>query len=60
MLPDSSGKIRHFKRYTDLSHEGNEVAFGTIGDASTAEGHFFETINAAGSIADSGRNGRLG
>ncbi len=27
---------------------GNEVAFGTIGDASTSEGVFFETINAAG------------
>ncbi|MEI6456687.1 MAG: thiamine pyrophosphate-dependent enzyme [bacterium] len=27
---------------------GNEVAFGMIGDASTSEGHFFETINAAG------------
>ncbi|HNW37005.1 MAG TPA: thiamine pyrophosphate-dependent enzyme, partial [Candidatus Ozemobacteraceae bacterium] len=27
---------------------GNEVTFGTIGDASTSEGHFFETINAAG------------
>ncbi len=27
---------------------GNEVAFGTIGDASTSEGIFFETINAAG------------
>ncbi|WP_367327512.1 thiamine pyrophosphate-dependent dehydrogenase E1 component subunit alpha, partial [Lentimicrobium sp.] len=31
-----------------FSVEGNEVAFGTIGDASTSEGHFFETINAAG------------
>lgn len=31
-----------------FSQEGNEVAFGTIGDASTSEGHFFETINAAG------------
>jgi pyruvate/2-oxoglutarate/acetoin dehydrogenase E1 component/TPP-dependent pyruvate/acetoin dehydrogenase alpha subunit len=31
-----------------FSNEGNEVAFGTIGDASTSEGHFFETINAAG------------
>ena len=30
-----------------FSKNGNEVAFGTIGDASTAEGHFFETINAA-------------
>jgi len=28
--------------------QGNEVAFGMIGDASTSEGHFFETINAAG------------
>lgn len=27
---------------------GNEVAFGTIGDASTSEGLFFEAINAAG------------
>lgn len=31
-----------------FSVDGNEVAFGTIGDASTSEGHFFETINAAG------------
>ncbi len=28
--------------------KGSEVAFGTIGDASTSEGHFFETMNAAG------------
>ena len=34
-------------RYTNFSNKGNEVAFGTIGDASTAEGMFFETINAA-------------
>ena len=31
-----------------FSRKGNEVAFGTIGDASTSEGHFWETINAAG------------
>lgn len=30
-----------------LSRNGNEVAFGTIGDASTSEGHFWESINAA-------------
>ena len=30
-----------------LTVKGNEVAFGTIGDASTSEGHFWETINAA-------------
>ena len=31
-----------------FSVKGNEVAFGMIGDASTSEGHFWETINAAG------------
>ncbi len=31
-----------------FSNKGDEVAFGTIGEASTSEGHFFETINAAG------------
>ena len=33
---------------THLTDRGNEVAFGTIGDASTSEGHFWETMNAAG------------
>ncbi|MFQ3576310.1 MAG: thiamine pyrophosphate-dependent enzyme [Cytophagales bacterium] len=32
----------------NFSYNGNEVAFGTIGDASTSEGIFFESINAAG------------
>jgi len=31
-----------------LSNDGNEVAWGTIGNASTSEGLFFETLNAAG------------
>ena len=31
-----------------FSVNGNEVAFGTIGDAATSEGHFWETVNAAG------------
>ena len=35
-------------RFSGFSDNGNEVAFGTIGDASTSEGIFFETINAAG------------
>jgi len=35
-------------QFTTLSMQGNEVAFGSIGDASTSEGHFWETINAAG------------
>ncbi len=36
------------KNLKDLSDNGNEVCFCTIGDASTSEGHFWETINAAG------------
>lgn len=38
---------KELKDFKDLSHGGNEVAFGTIGDASTSEGHFWETMNAA-------------
>ena len=34
--------------WASFSNNGNEVAFGTIGDSSTSEGLFFETINAAG------------
>lgn len=33
---------------TDFSVNGNELAFGTIGNASTSEGGFWEAINAAG------------
>ncbi|MEN2283658.1 thiamine pyrophosphate-dependent enzyme [Algoriphagus sp. SE2] len=36
------------KNFSNLSINGNEVAWGTIGNASTSEGLFFETINAAG------------
>ncbi len=38
-------ELASFNKFTK---GGNEVAFGTIGDASTSEGHFFETLNAAG------------
>jgi pyruvate/2-oxoglutarate/acetoin dehydrogenase E1 component/TPP-dependent pyruvate/acetoin dehydrogenase alpha subunit len=34
--------------FAGLTNQGNEVCFCTIGDASTSEGHFWETINAAG------------
>src|SRR4051812_31941571 len=34
-----------FEKFTK---RGNEVVFCTIGDASTSEGHFWETVNAAG------------
>ncbi|MEC8537426.1 MAG: thiamine pyrophosphate-dependent enzyme [Bacteroidota bacterium] len=33
---------------TEFSNNGDEIAFGTIGNASTSEGLFFETVNAAG------------
>ena len=33
---------------SNFSNNGNEVAWGTIGNASTSEGIFFETVNAAG------------
>ncbi|MBA3707133.1 MAG: transketolase, partial [Bacteroidetes bacterium] len=36
------------EQFHKFSNKGNEIAFGTIGDASTSEGLFFETINAAG------------
>jgi TPP-dependent pyruvate/acetoin dehydrogenase alpha subunit len=39
--------IEELRSYTHLSNNGNEVCFCTIGDSSTSEGHFWETINAA-------------
>ncbi len=39
---------KELHKYSTLSVKGNEVAFGSIGDASTSEGHFWETMNAAG------------
>lgn len=55
-MPRSLGLALASKLYRDLpglkdhakfSKNGDEVTFATIGDASTSEGHFFETINAA-------------
>ena len=40
--------IEQLKQYPELSDNGNEICFCTIGDASTSEGHFWETMNAAG------------
>ena len=40
--------IEQLHAFKNLSDNGNEVCFATIGDASTSEGHFWETINAAG------------
>jgi len=39
--------VQLLQQFTSLSHKGDEVCFCTIGDASTSEGHFWETVNAA-------------
>ncbi len=41
-------RVDELKEMNHLSDSGNEVCFCTIGDASTSEGHFWETVNAAG------------
>lgn len=41
-------EIKGLGKYSHLSDNGNEICFCTIGDASTSEGHFWETLNAAG------------
>lgn len=40
--------VKELSHLTNFSNKGNEVAWGTIGNASTSEGVFFETINAGG------------
>ena len=40
--------VPSLQEFTSLSNNGNEVCFCTIGDASTSEGQFWETMNAAG------------
>ncbi len=49
-LAQASKMVRQnpeLKKHLQNNVDGNEVAFGSIGDASTSEGMFFETINAA-------------
>jgi pyruvate/2-oxoglutarate/acetoin dehydrogenase E1 component/TPP-dependent pyruvate/acetoin dehydrogenase alpha subunit len=41
-------ELEELHPFTDFSRGGNEVAFGTIGNASCAEGVFWEAMNAAG------------
>ncbi len=50
-LAHASKCFRHSKDkeiFESLSHNGNEICFCTIGDASTSEGQFWEVMNAAG------------
>jgi pyruvate/2-oxoglutarate/acetoin dehydrogenase E1 component/TPP-dependent pyruvate/acetoin dehydrogenase alpha subunit len=41
-------ELEELKELTRFSNRGNEIAFGTIGNASCAEGMFWEAINAVG------------
>ncbi|HEX7151315.1 MAG TPA: thiamine pyrophosphate-dependent enzyme [Thermoanaerobaculia bacterium] len=41
-------EIAELRERTEFSRHGDEIAWGTIGNASTAEGMFWESINAAG------------
>jgi pyruvate/2-oxoglutarate/acetoin dehydrogenase E1 component/TPP-dependent pyruvate/acetoin dehydrogenase alpha subunit len=43
-------ELEALKPFTEFSHNGDEIAFGTIGNASCAEGLFWEAINAIGVI----------
>lgn len=50
-LAQASKVYRHMGHWSEkhkFSNNGNEIAWGTIGNASTSEGLFFEAINAAG------------
>ena len=50
-LAYASKAFREIKELADLKNlsvNGNEICFCTIGDASTSEGHFWEIVNAAG------------
>jgi pyruvate/2-oxoglutarate/acetoin dehydrogenase E1 component/TPP-dependent pyruvate/acetoin dehydrogenase alpha subunit len=41
-------QVPELKPFSQFSNNGNEVAWGTIGNASTAEGMFWESVNAIG------------
>ena len=41
-------EIAELREFTQFSNQGQEIAFGTIGNAATAEGMFWESINAIG------------
>ena len=51
-LAQASKVYRHLEKLPEnadkFTNKGNEIAWGTIGNASTSEGHFWETMNAAG------------
>ncbi len=51
-LAQASKVYRHLDKLPEnaekFTNNGNEIAWGTIGNASTSEGHFWETMNAAG------------
>jgi 2-oxoisovalerate dehydrogenase E1 component len=41
-------ELKELHQYTQFSHNGDEITFASIGNASTAEGIFWESVNAIG------------
>ncbi len=41
-------ELEELRQFTQFSHNGDEIAFGTIGNATCAEGMFWESLNAIG------------
>jgi len=41
-------KLTELGQFKEFSHNGDEIAWASIGNASTAEGMFWETVNAIG------------
>ncbi len=41
-------KLTELQQFSEFSHNGDEIAWATIGNASTAEGIFWESVNAIG------------
>ena len=41
-------KLADLGEFKEFSHNGDEIAWGSIGNASTAEGMFWESVNAIG------------
>jgi len=41
-------KLADLQEFKEFSHNGDEIAWGSIGNASTAEGMFWESVNAIG------------
>ena len=48
MRPCCIANLKELQDFKDFSHNGDEITFATIGNASTSEGMFWESVNAIG------------